>query len=109
MKISSTSEFLRSDVTRDMTPEYGSGRGACRRHEPVERSSELPSADRHAGFRELADEARALVRGEVEEPLEVAHRAGGEVVEDEERLLHGPALLERDRQPPLRVLPVAGD
>src|SRR5215208_7226434 len=108
MKTSSTREFLRSAATRDMTPEYGSGGGACRRHEPLEGARDLAAADRDAVLGEVADEPRALVGRDVQEPLEVRHRSRREVVEHEERVLGGAALLHGDGQPAVRILPVTG-
>src|SRR6185312_13180836 len=108
MNTSSTREFLRSAATRDMTPEYGSGGGACRRHEAFERARHLAAADRDAALGEVADEARALVGGDVQEALEVRHRARRQVVEHEQRVLGRTALLDRHGQPALRILPVAG-
>ena len=75
---------------------------------PSREPRDLAAADRDAALGEVADEPRALVGGDVEEALEVRHRARREVVEHEQRVLGRTALLDRDGQPALRILPVAG-
>src|SRR4051794_33570483 len=69
----------------------------------------LAPAQRDAVGRMLLAKPRARLPGRIEEAVEVAHRPGRQVVEDEQRPGLRPALRQRALDPAVRIAPVARD